>query len=402
MTGAILTLNAGSSSLKFALFTADADGLTQSADGEIDGIGSAPRFVARVGGRLIRERTWTDGRDLPHEVFFDELFAWTDAHLGERSLIAVGHRIVHGGAEFAAPILVDPEVLAKLDALVPLAPLHQPHNLAAVRAVAAARSELAQVACFDTAFHRGHAPEVDRFGLPRTWEAEGVRRYGFHGLSYEYISGLMAKLDPALAAGRMIVAHLGAGASLCAIAGGRSVDTTMGFTALDGLLMATRCGSLDPGVILYLQEAHGLGAAAVEDLLYRHSGLLGVSEISSDMRELLASGDPRAKDAIDLFVFRVVREIGALAASMGGVDGLVFTAGIGENSPLIRRRVCERLAWLGAQLDDVANQGGGGKISAQGAALSIWAIATDEDLMIARHTRDVALGGGGTAAGRRQ
>jgi acetate kinase len=384
MTDAILTLNAGSSSIKFCLFEDVRPDLARLADGEIEGIGTAPQFVARTGGSVAAERRWPDGAGLPHEVFFEELLVWAEAHLGDDELVAVGHRIVHGGAEFAAPVLLDPDVIAKLEALSPLAPLHQPHNLAAVHAVAKVRPALPQVACFDTAFHRGHAPEVDRFGLPRVWEEAGVRRYGFHGLSYEFIAGRMRTLDPALAAGRMIVAHLGAGASLCAIDHGRSVDTTMGFTALDGLVMGTRCGALDPGVILYLEQAHGLTAAAVEDLLYRQSGLLGVSGISSDMRELLASADPRAAEAIDLFVFRVVREIGALAATMGGVDGLVFTAGIGERSAEIRRRVCARLGWLGASLDPAANEIGG-KVSRAESRLTIWAIPTDEELVIARH-----------------
>jgi acetate kinase len=389
MTDAILTLNAGSSSIRFCLFEMAGDDLARRAEGEIEGIGGAPRFLARVDGRVAAERTWPAGANLTHEDFLGELLTWVDAHLGDSRLRAVGHRIVHGGAEFHAPARLDPAVIAALDALAPLAPLHQPHNLAAVRAVAKSRPALPQVACFDTAFHHGHAPEVDRFGLPREWEERGVRRYGFHGLSYEFIARRMRALDPALAAGRMIVAHLGNGASLCAIRDGRSMDTTMGFTALDGLVMGSRCGALDPGVILYLQQAHRLTAEAIEDMLYKRSGLLGVSQISSDMRALLASTDPRARDAIDLFVFRIVREIGALAASMGGLDGLVFTAGIGEHAPEIRRRVCERLAWLGVALDQAANDLGGGRISQAGAAVPAWAVATDEEWMIAVHTVEV-------------
>jgi acetate kinase len=391
MTDAILTLNAGSSSIKFAVFELAGADLVRAADGEIEGIGVEPRLVARADGKVVTDRAWSAGASLTHEAFLGELLDWTDARLGADRLSVVGHRIVHGGAEFVAPVRLDAEVVARLDAFSSLAPLHQPHNLAAVRAVAKARPGLLQVACFDTAFHRGHAPEVDRFGLPREWEAKGVRRYGFHGLSYEFIAGRMRSLDPALAAQRMIVAHLGAGASLCAIRDGRSVDTTMGFTTLDGLVMGTRCGALDPGVILYLEAAHGLTAATLEDLLYNRSGLLGVSGISSDMRALLASDDPRAKEAIDLFVFRVVREIGALAASMGGLDGLVFTAGIGERSAEIRWRVCERLAWLGVTLDPAANAAGGGRVSGATSRLSVWAIPTDEELTIARHARDLAL-----------
>lgn len=386
MTDAVLTLNAGSSSIKFGLFELVDGGLSLSADGEISGIGVAPHFVARVDAQVVTERQWPASEGLTHESFLGELLSWSDAHLGGDRLQAVGHRIVHGGAEFSAPVRLDASVLARLEALTPLAPLHQPHNLAAVRAVARVRPSLSQIACFDTAFHHGHAPEVYRFGLPRAWEDRGVRRYGFHGLSYEFIARRMRELDPVLAAGRMIVAHLGNGASLCAIRDGRSIDTTMGFTALDGLVMGTRCGALDPGVILYLQQEQGLAAKTVADMLYKESGLLGVSQISSDMRALLASPDPKAKDAIDLFVFRVVREIGALAASMGGLDGLVFTAGIGERSPDIRRRVCQRLAWLGVRLDAGANTAGGGRISVAGASPSVWATPTDEEQMIAWHT----------------
>jgi len=368
MIDAILTLNAGSSSLKFSLFEASGGSLTRLANGELTEIGDQDRAA-----------------------FLDQVLGWAEVHLGGDRLAAVGHRIVHGGAEFTQPTRLGATTMAKLEALSPLAPLHQPHNLAAVRAVAKARPDVAQVGCFDTAFHHGHAAEVDRFGLPREWEARGVRRYGFHGLSYEFIAGRMAELDPALAAGRMIVAHLGAGASLCAIRDGRSLDTTMGFSALDGLLMATRCGALDPGVILYLAASHGLTTAAIEDMLYRRSGLLGVSGISDDLKLLLASDQPAASEAVDLYVFRIVREIGALAASMGGLDGLVFTAGVGEHAPAIRQRVCERLGWLGASLDAAANARGGGRINDAASRLALWAIQTDEEQVIARQTRDLVL-----------
>ncbi|HTX50189.1 MAG TPA: acetate/propionate family kinase [Caulobacteraceae bacterium] len=386
MSDAVLTLNAGSSSLKFSLFEAAPAGLRCIADGEIEEIGRKPRFVARQDGAVVAERAWDHGEALTHEQLLGELLGWAESHLGEDRLAAVGHRVAHGGVEFSAPVLLDGAVLAKLDALCPLAPLHQPHNLAAVRAIMSTRPRLPQVACFDTAFHSGHAPEVDRFGLPREWEARGVKRYGFHGLSFEFIARRMRELDPALAAGRMVVAHLGSGASLCAVRDGRSVDTTMSFTPLDGLVMGTRCGALDPGVILYLEQQHGLDAGAVTDLLYHQSGLLGVSQISSDMRLLLASDDSRAKDAVDLFVFRVVRETGAMIATLGGVDGLVFTGGIGEHAPEIRARVCQRLAWLGASLDGAANARGDGRINAPGAGLSVWAVRTDEERMIAAHT----------------
>jgi acetate kinase len=389
MTDTVLTLNAGSSSLKFSLFEIDGSALARAADGEIEGIGLAPHFVARVGDRVVKAQRWTAADGPTFEVLLADLLAWAEDHLGDDRLRAVGHRIVHGGAEFFAPVRLDRDILARLEALIPLAPLHQPHTLDAVRAVSAARPALPQVACFDTAFHHDHAPEVYRFGLPRKWEAHGVRRYGFHGLSYAFIARRLRELDPALAAGRVIVAHLGNGASLCAIRNGKSIDTTMSFTPLDGLVMGTRCGALDPGVILYLEQAHGLDAVAVQDMLYNHSGLLGVSQISSDMRALLASADPRAKDAVDLFVFNIVRQIGAMAASMGGLDGLVFTAGIGERSPEIRRRVCDRLAWLGVTLDPAANQAGGGRISGADSASVVWAIPTDEAQMIALHTVDL-------------
>ena len=391
MTDAILTLNAGSSSLKFSLFEASNGALTRLADGGVTGIGDAPSFEVRRGGEVVATRRWPEGEGADQEAFLGEILGWAETHLGGDRLAAVGHRIVHGGAEFTAPARLDATVMAKLEALSPLAPLHQPHNLAAVHAVAKARPDVAQVGCVDTAFHHGHAAEVDRFGLPREWEAKGVRRYGFHGLSYDFIAGRMRELDPALAAGRMFVAHLGAGASLCAIRDGRSVDTTMGFSALDGLLMATRCGALDPGVILYLQASHGLTTPVIEDMLYRRSGLLGVSGISDDMKVLLASGEPAASEAVDLYVFRIVREIGALAASMGGVGGLVFTAGVGEHAPEIRARVCARLGWLGASLDTEANARGGGRISDAASRLALWAVPTDEEQVIARQTRDLVL-----------
>jgi len=387
MTQAILTLNAGSSSIKFRLFEINGPALTRVADGQIEGIGTAPHLIAKASDGETSERRWDAGAKLSHEDLLGALLDWAEGHLGGDKLAAVGHRVVHGGADFYRPTLLDADVLAKLEALSPLAPLHQPHNLAPVRSLMATHPDLPQVAAFDTAFHHGHAPEVWRFGLPRRFEDQGVRRYGFHGLSYEYISGRMRDLDPALASGRMIVAHLGNGASLCAIHDGVSIDTTMGFTALDGLVMGTRSGALDPGVILYLQQSQGMDAKAIEQMLYNQSGLLGVSGVSSDMRALLASDDPRAKDALDLFVFRIVREIGALAAAMGGFDGLVFTAGIGENAAPIRERVCARLGWLGVTLDVAANAKVPGMIAATGSK-PVWVTPTNEELMIATHTRE--------------
>ena len=354
MARAVLALNAGSSSLKFALLGTD---LSAVSRGQIEGIGTAPHFEARdPSGTVLAEQRWPEGEAQTHETLLRTLLGWVEDHLGDRSLVAVGHRVVHGGAEHDRPALVDGKLLADLDRLTPLAPLHQPHSLSPVRAVAALRPGLPQVACFDTAFHHGIAPVATRFALPRRYAEEGVRRYGFHGLSYEHIARTLRETAPHLAAGRVIAAHLGAGASLCAMRDGRSVDTTMGFTALDGLVMGTRCGAIDPGVILYLQQAHGMDAAAVEDLLYRRSGLLGASGISGDMRVLLASGEQAARDAVDLFTFRVAREAGALASTLGGLDGIVFTAGIGEHAPPVRAAVAERLAWLGAALDPEANR----------------------------------------------
>ena len=391
MTDAILTLNAGSSSLKFALFAWDEDGLRKTIRGQVEGLGSAPRLTAKnAEGAVLAERGWTAEAELDHEAFLQPILALVEAHLDGTRLGVIGHRIVHGGLAFRAPVVIDADVLRQLDALIPLAPLHQPHSLAAVRAAQVARPGLPQVACFDTAFHAGHAEVVTHLALPPPWHAQGVRRYGFHGLSYEFVADRLRALDPALAAGRVIIAHLGNGASLCAVKDGRSVDTTMGFTALDGLVMGTRCGNLDPGVILYLQQQAGMSVEAVQDLLYNRAGLLGVSGLSSDMRVLLASDEPDARTAIDLFVFRVAREIGALTASMGGLDSVVFTAGIGENAPYIRAQVIERLAWMGAALDPEANARGDGLISMAASRLKALVVPTDEETMIARHAAATA------------
>ena len=311
------------------------------------------------------------------------------AHLEGRQAIAVGHRIVHGGTAFAAATRIDAAVLASLEALCPLAPLHQPHNLAAIRAIAAVFPALPQIACFDTAFHRDRPLIVQRFALPRELHDAGIRRYGFHGLSYDYIASALRKRAPDIAKGRVVVAHLGAGASMCAMLDGKSVDTTMAFTALDGLPMGTRCGALDPGVILYLLRERGMDADRIEALLYHESGLLGVSGLSADMRELLASKDSRAAEAIDLFIYRIARELGALVATLGGLDALVFTAGIGEHAPEIRRRVCEMSRWLDLVLDPKANERGDECISAADTRVSVWVIPTDEERTIARQTIEV-------------
>lgn len=394
MDGPILVINAGSSSIKFSGYVAT--GAPEPAllfKGQIEGVGSAPHMTAEdARGAAIVDRCWPRGAKSGHEVLLPSLIDWMEAHLDGRKPIAVGHRVVHGGTTFAAPAQVDDTVLAALQSLCPLAPLHQPHNLAAIRAIAAALPSLPQVACFDTAFHHGQPPVARRFALPRELHDAGIRRYGFHGLSYDYIASALRERAPAVARGRVVAAHLGAGASLCAMLDGKSIDTTMGFTALDGLPMGTRCGALDPGVILYLLRERGMNAGTVEDLLYRHSGLLGVSTLTGDMRELLGSHDRRAEDAVDLFVYRIARELGAMVASLGGLDGLVFTGGIGEHAPEVRRRVCERSRWLGIVLDPEANGRGDDCISATASRVSVWAIRTDEERTILRQTIEVLEG----------
>jgi acetate kinase len=385
MAQAILVLNAGSSSIKFSVFAlAAGDRLSLDAKGQVEGIGTQPRFVARdaAGGTLCDEALEDPG----HDAALRRLGGWLRARLADERVLAVGHRVVHGGVGFTRPVVIDQAVMAQLERLVSLAPLHQPHNLAAIRALQAQMPGLPQVACFDTAFHRRHPECADWFALPRRFHDEGIRRYGFQGLSYEYVAHALAEVAPALAAGRVVVAHLGSGASMCAIAGGRSIDSTMGFTALDGLPMGTRSGALDPGVVLHLIRAHGMDADAIERLLYHECGLKGVSGISNDMRDLLACDDPHAAQAVELFVWRIARELGALAAVLGGLDGLVFTAGIGERSPAIPARVCERAAWFGVALDESANDAGGPRISSAASRVAVYAIPTDEEQMIARHT----------------
>lgn len=391
MQEAILVLNAGSSSIKFSVFSGrarpDPQGLV--CVGEFAGIGHRVHFQAqdRHGGHLA-DVFLPSG--VSHEDAIAALFDWLGQTFPKLTWIAAGHRVVHGGAQFTAPVRLDAQVLTALRALIALAPLHQPHNLAAIAALSAQNPTLPQIACFDTAFHHTQAAVAAAFALPRHLAADGIRRYGFHGLSYEYIASTLTQfLGSAGARGRVIVAHLGGGASLCAIQDGRSVATTMSFTALDGLPMGCRCGSLDPGVVLYLIEQKGMSAAQVSELLYHQSGLLGVSGISDDMRTLLASDAPSAAEAVALFVYRIGREIGSLAAAMGGVDALVFTAGIGEHAPEIRQRVCEAAAWLGVALDERANTAGGPRLTHPNSRVSAWMIPTDEDLMIARHTWDV-------------
>ncbi len=387
MADALLVLNAGSSSLKFSVFL-EGDPPQPLLRGLIEELLTRPRFVARDETSVLFEKEWPEGTRLGHAGAIEFLFTWVrGGALGEYRIAAAGHRVVHGGTRFAAPSLIDSATLSELEALIPLAPLHQPHNVAAIAEVARAAPHLPQVACFDTAFHRTQCATAQAFALPRRFADEGVRRYGFHGLSYEYIASVLPTIDPRAAGGRTVVAHLGNGASLCAMAGGRSVATTMSFTALDGLVMGTRCGAIDPGVLLYLIERHNMDGPALGRLLYEESGLLGVSGVSSDMRELLESSDPRAAEALDLFVYRIARELGSLAAALGGLDALVFTGGIGENAASIRARVCREASWLGLDLDEDSNAAGGTRISQPESRVTALRIPTNEELMIARHTR---------------
>lgn len=384
LEGAVLTLNAGSSSLKVALYPAT--GERPLATGIVDRIGpdGVLRLKDAAGGDIARP-----GDLSSHAGALQSVLDSLRAAFPGLSLAAIGHRVVHGGARHAAPVRIDAAILAELEALAPFAPLHQPHNLAGIHAAMAAFPGVPQVACFDTAFHRNHPWVNDTFALPREMYERGVRRYGFHGLSYDYIAGELARIAPGLAAGRVVVAHLGNGASACAIQNGRSVASTMGFSALDGLPMGTRCGQLDPGVMLWMMD-QGMSAPEISDLLYKRSGLLGLSGISNDMRALEASDAPEAAQAIDYFVFRLQREIGGLAASMGGIDALVFSGGIGENSALIRARVCERMGWMGIEIDHARNASNARVVSSELARTTVMVIPTDEEAVIARAARAAA------------
>jgi acetate kinase len=388
MNGSILTLNTGSSSLKFALFDNENE-LVETVRGEIENLGDTPHFSAfDASGKLLAEQFWPENAKRAFAETLGALLTFAENHLDSGGLAAIGHRIVHGGSEHTAPALITPELLGQLEKLMPLDPLHMPHNLAPIRTIAAARPALPQVACFDTAFHHTLPPVAKQFALPREITETGVRRYGFHGLSYEYIAGRLQKQLPDLARGRVIVAHLGSGASLCALKAGISIATTTGFSALDGLVMATRCGRLDPGVLLYL-GMKGYSFSDIEDMLYRRSGLLGVSGISGDVRVLLSSDDPHAKAAIELFTYQIAWEASGLATALGGLDGLVFTAGIGEHAPAIRTSICERLSWLGLRLDDAANTANSSCINTPDSRIAVHVIPTDEEAMIARHTQDI-------------
>lgn len=379
-----LVLNAGSSSLKFCVFQRPAGKAWRlEARGQIEGIGTSPRLsVKNADGNMLvnQDVAVRDGRGA-----IDALAVWLRSKYGGSRVVAVGHRVVHGGTRFTGPTVVNPEVLAELRNLVPLAPLHQPHNLAAIEAVYERLPHVPQVACFDTSFHRGQPPVAELIPLPHDLRQSGLQRYGFHGLSYEYIASALREVAPEIAHGRVIVAHLGSGASMCALHKGKSLDSTFGFTALDGLCMGTRPGALDPGVVLHLFQDLKLSAKDVEALLYKKSGLLGISGISNDMRDLLGRTEPEARLAVEYFVYRAAKEIGALAAVLRGVDALVFTAGIGENSPEIRQRICEASAWLGVELDTQANARKGPRISTAHSKVSAWVIPTNEELMIARH-----------------
>jgi acetate kinase len=397
MADLILVLNAGSSSLKFRGYDAGGAAPRLLVRGQVESLYTEPFFsVTDAQGERREENRWAPGTQLGHEGAITYIGDFLRSHGQGHRLVAAGHRVVHGGMRFTRPVLVTPKVIEELAALEPLAPLHQPHNLAPIRVLARLRPDLPQVACFDTAFHHTAPETAQAFALPIDITSRGVRRYGFHGLSYEYIASRLPEVAPGAAAGRTVVAHLGNGASMCALQAGRSIASTMGFTAVDGLVMGTRCGSVDAGVILYLMDELKMDTRAVEDLIYKRSGLLGVSGISSDMRTLLASDDPRARFAVELFTYRIGRELGSLAAALEGLDALVFTGGIGERSALIRDRVCHRAGWLGLELNATANQAAdladAPRISADGSRVTAWVIPTDEEGMIARHTFEALQG----------
>ncbi|MFZ1199106.1 MAG: acetate/propionate family kinase [Desulfobacterales bacterium] len=388
MSNAIVVLNAGSSSIKFSLFIERGETLEPDVRGQVEGLYTAARFVSKApDGAMKAEKSWPAGLNLGHDGALDHLIGHLRSELPGDRLIGIGHRVVHGGMAYTQPVQVDEAVLEVLETFIPLAPLHQPHNLAPIRRALERAPELPQVACFDTSFHRTQPDVAQMFALPAELREGGVLRYGFHGLSYEYIASILPDIDPKAAQGRSVVLHLGNGTSMCALEAGRSIASTMGFTAVEGLPMGTRSGSLDPGVIIYLMDQRGMDARAIEKLIYTQSGLLGVSGISSDMRTLLASKAPQARLAVDLFLYRIRRELGSLAAAMGGLDAIVFTAGIGENAPVIRSRVCRDAAWLGVDIDEAANTAGRGCISTGSSRVALWVIPTNEELMIARHTR---------------
>jgi len=387
----ILTLNAGSSSIKFALFEENG-ALAETIRGQVEGLGAAPRLESVTPGGEPVNRVLDDSAVHDHDTALGAVLAHLETAIGKTAIEAVGHRIVHGGIEITAPVVLDAAKLAYLDGLVPLAPLHQPHNLSGVRAAARAFPNAVQVGCFDTSFHRAHPFVNDTYALPHEFYDKGIRRYGFHGLSYEYVTGRLREIAPAYAAGRVIVAHLGNGASMCAIRDGLSVGSTMGFTALDGLPMGTRCGQLDPGVVLYMLDELKMDVREVEQLLYTRSGLKGLSGLSQDMRELEAAGTVEAQHAIDYFVFRARREVGAMAAILGGVDAVVFAGGIGEHAFRVRGRICEGFEWLGLEVDEDRNRRNDTVFSTDRSRVRAFVVPTNEELMIARHTAELAAG----------
>lgn len=386
---AFLVLNAGSSSLKFSAFRqhSSSDELETLLSGQVSGIGGTARFEARgADRRRLAEHVWDEQDSRCRDTLLQYVLHWIRTTLVDDEIVAVGHRVVHGGRALGKPMRVSPCLLDELDRLIPLAPLHQPHNLAPIRILAKRFPNLEQVACFDTAFHSTQPWLARTYALPQALTDEGVCSYGFHGLSYEYVTGQLLARRPDLADKHIVICHLGNGSSVCAVKGGQSIDTSMGFSALDGLPMGTRSGSIDPGVILYLMREKQMGLEALEDLLYKQSGLLGVSGLSNDMKVLQEAESPQAARAVDLFCFRVAKEVAALAASMGGFDALVFTAGIGENSPQIRARVGERLAWLGVKIDAGANAGNADDIAHADSSVPVFVLPTNEEMMIAKHT----------------
>ncbi|MEK9279234.1 MULTISPECIES: acetate/propionate family kinase [unclassified Bradyrhizobium] len=385
MSDAALVLNTGSSSIKFGLFDISAAAPVLLCNGLLDEHETKPQLVVRSPAGEDLYETQRTASEAGGDALFADVLGFVEKSFGDCRLRCVGHRIVHGGPEYSGPVELTEHVVARLDALTPLAPLHQPRCLAPVRAISAIRPGLTQIACFDTAFHDGLAPPASRFAIPRRYEERGLRRYGFHGLSFEYVAGRLAEIAPPRVAGRTVIAHLGNGASLCALRAGRSVDTTMGLTPLDGLVMGTRCGTIDPGVLLYLLDHEKMSRAAVQHLLYHESGLLGVSAISADMRTLLASGDAAAKEAIDLFTFRVAQQVAMMASTLQGLDCLVFTGGIGEHSREIRSEICARLAWLGVRIDATANGEAREAIHRHDSAVDVFVIPTNEELAMAWH-----------------
>ncbi len=392
MNEGILVINTGSSSIKFSLFERKAaTDFALQAKGQVEGIGTQPHFIAKTAGRILAEKYWED-ETVERDVLLGYLSNWIRDYLGEGPLRAVGHRVVFGGEIYRTPVRVTAEVMAVLTDLIPLMPLHLPANLAPIEAIARVNPDLPQVACFDTSFHHTIPRLAQLYALPRALTDEGLHGYGFHGLSYEYIAGQLQQIDPDAVAGRAVVAHLGSGASLCALVGGQSVACTLGFGALDGLVMGARPGRLDPGILLYLLQARKMDARALEQLLYQECGLLGVSGISNDLRDLQASDSPHAREAIALFCYRAARELGSMVAAAGGLDALVFTAGIGEHNPEVRAGICAQSAWLGIRLDEEANRNGNLCISTPASTVRVWVIPTDEELMIARHTGAVIAG----------